>query len=577
MSRFERLVRALVPGRLRTRVALGLALCAVALLGVALAVADGARRFIANAADVERDYRVLDAVERTYSFVKDAESAQRGLLLTGEEQYERAFQAGAWAARAALREVREVVAPYPDQVVRAERLESLVFARLEAAEAVAQQYRREGFAAAQAALASSRGPTLMAEIESLRDEMAGVARDSLHERAVRSGDDAFSLQAYTAAGVAASLAIMVVLAVRMLRAMAERGRAERRTCEAHDALEQTVREIAQRGAETRALSDYAGMLQSCRDVPEAVTVTRDAILRIAPDVGTTIYVTRASLDFAEVLADFGDHRAVSAIAFPPQDCWAIRRAQPHAMSDVSMPLRCGHVSAPADGVVAASLCVPLAAQGLVLGAAFFSGEPAALAARRDLLVAATEQLGLALSNLQLQETLRQQTIRDPLTNLYNRRYLEASLERELARCERRGVPLSVLMIDLDHFKRFNDAHGHDGGDALLQHAARALQAQCRAEDIACRYGGEELTLILPEAPAEVAFERAESVRRAIESLQVRVGQRTLGEVTASIGVATFPASAPDTAGLLRAADAALYRAKREGRNRVEADRLLHAS
>jgi diguanylate cyclase (GGDEF)-like protein len=187
------------------------------------------------------------------------------------------------------------------------------------------------------------------------------------------------------------------------------------------------------------------------------------------------------------------------------------------------------------------------------------------------MVAAVEQLSLALSNLRLQDSLRTQSIRDPLTGLYNRRYLEESLTRELARCDRVNKPLSVLMIDLDHFKRFNDTHGHDGGDALLTHAGRVFQAHCRAEDIACRYGGEEFTLILPEVDAERARQRAEEIRLAVEKLDVQHRRERLSSVTTSIGVGTFPDNARAMDELLRRADAALYKAKQQGRNRVVLD------
>jgi diguanylate cyclase (GGDEF)-like protein len=179
-------------------------------------------------------------------------------------------------------------------------------------------------------------------------------------------------------------------------------------------------------------------------------------------------------------------------------------------------------------------------------------------------------LSLALCNLRLQESLRIQSIRDPLTSLYNRRYLEESLEREVVRCGRRNLPMAVMMIDIDHFKRFNDAHGHDGGDALLVQFAALLQAHCRGEDIACRFGGEEFTLIIPETSTETAMARAEQIRAAAENLRVTYQKSQLSPVSVSIGVAGFPKDGQHGDDLIHSADVALYRAKHEGRNRVVA-------
>jgi diguanylate cyclase (GGDEF)-like protein len=181
---------------------------------------------------------------------------------------------------------------------------------------------------------------------------------------------------------------------------------------------------------------------------------------------------------------------------------------------------------------------------------------------------AVEQFSLALANLRLKDVLRQQSIRDPLTGLFNRRYLEESLAREVARCQRRSLPLAVMMLDLDHFKAFNDRHGHGGGDALLAAFARVVQANCRAEDIPCRFGGEEFTLILPEADDALAAQRAGALLRDTANLVVDFQGEHLTRVTASIGIAAMPRHGSNASALIGAADAALYQAKAGGRNRA---------
>jgi diguanylate cyclase (GGDEF)-like protein len=168
----------------------------------------------------------------------------------------------------------------------------------------------------------------------------------------------------------------------------------------------------------------------------------------------------------------------------------------------------------------------------------------------------------------LREALREQSVRDPLTGLYNRRYMQEMLKQNLSRVTRKLHPLGLIMLDIDHFKSFNDTHGHAAGDALLRELGRFLQSRVRMEDVACRYGGEEFILIMPEASLEVAQRRAEQLRAEATELRVRDAGLVIEGITLSIGVALYPlhAQAPDT--LLRAADAALYRAKQEGRNRV---------
>jgi len=166
------------------------------------------------------------------------------------------------------------------------------------------------------------------------------------------------------------------------------------------------------------------------------------------------------------------------------------------------------------------------------------------------------------------ETLRLQAIRDPLTGLYNRRHMEEALARELARAQRGRLALSVLMLDLDHFKRFNDTAGHPAGDALLKQVATVVETRTRKEDVACRYGGEEFVLILPGMPLEVARRRAEELRRAVGEASVEFGGQSLGSVTISVGLACYPQHGVDGLELLSAADKALYTAKERGRNQV---------
>jgi diguanylate cyclase (GGDEF)-like protein len=179
-----------------------------------------------------------------------------------------------------------------------------------------------------------------------------------------------------------------------------------------------------------------------------------------------------------------------------------------------------------------------------------------------------EQVGLCISNLRLREALRNQSIRDPLTGLFNRRYLEETLEREVRRATRSEQSLGVIMLDLDHFQRFNDTYGHEAGDTVLRQTASFLANSVRAEDIVCRFGGEEFIVILPMADLNATRTRAESICSRLRELEVLHDGRPVGRVTASAGVAAYPEHGIVPKALIEAADASMYRAKKEGRDRV---------
>ena len=167
----------------------------------------------------------------------------------------------------------------------------------------------------------------------------------------------------------------------------------------------------------------------------------------------------------------------------------------------------------------------------------------------------------------MRQVLQVQSIKDPLTGLYNRRFMEETLKRELSKATRDAVDLSLIMLDLDNFKKLNDIHGHSAGDAVLRSTASLIMKSIRATDVACRFGGEELIIILPDCSIEDALLRAESIRDSLESMSPTDGVQTFS-VTASFGVASTTRNGTDQTILIQAADAALYKAKRGGKNRV---------
>ena len=223
-------------------------------------------------------------------------------------------------------------------------------------------------------------------------------------------------------------------------------------------------------------------------------------------------------------------------------------------------MKCPHLS---EAAITSSLCIPLTSQEGNLGVLHFQNLPSISLGGREVAekgidplqqLAATvaDHIALALTNLRLRETLRQQAVRDPLTGLFNRRYLEETLERELRRAKRKDTAIGVIMLDLDHFKQLNDTYGHEAGDHVLRTLGDLLQSHVRGGDIACRYGGEEFVLILPESDAAVTLRRAEEFRQGVEALPVFYRGQQLG-VTISLGVAVRPQHGDSGDTLLRAA------------------------
>ena len=170
----------------------------------------------------------------------------------------------------------------------------------------------------------------------------------------------------------------------------------------------------------------------------------------------------------------------------------------------------------------------------------------------------------------LREKLQEQAMHDKLTGLYNRHYVEEWFGLELRRAQRHGRPIAAIMLDIDQFKRFNDSFGHEAGDLVLRELAVVLRRFARKSDVACRYGGEEFLVLLPECPFDAARSKAEQLREEVAKLELRYDDQPLGPVTVSLGVAAFPDHAKESEQLLRCADEALYLAKQSGRNRVVA-------
>ena len=402
-----------------------------------------------------------------------------------------------------------------------------------------------------------------------------VARRMMERQIAGEGPPTFDLEIITKDGQRVALEISNHVISRdgkpvgvqgIARNITERKKTEEALQQAKLNLEAWVHELEQRTRDMTLLSEMGDMLRACLTSDEAYNVIVRVAQQIFPVQAGALFAITASRNLVEAVAVWGDSSLIERV-FSPDECWGLRRGRVHSVEDTSVGLLCKHLPhPPPEGY----LCIPMMAQSEALGILYLA-QPAharLTEAKQRLALAMAEHIAMALSNLKLHETLRSQSIRDPLTNLFNRRFMEESLDLELRRAARNQRPLGVIMLDLDRFKHFNDTFGHEAGDALLRELGVLLQTNIRGEDIACRYGGEEFTLILPEGSSEVIRQRAEALREAIKNLEVLHRGKPIGRITASLGVAIFPEHGRSGLDLLHAADTALYQSKDAGGDHV---------
>jgi diguanylate cyclase (GGDEF)-like protein len=313
------------------------------------------------------------------------------------------------------------------------------------------------------------------------------------------------------------------------------------------------------------LSLACDLIQSAADLEDAIPLIASAGQGLFSDNPGAMFLFRASRDLLEPVCTWGG--LLQAAAFQPQDCLAVRLGHPHRLEPAETSPRCRH----GDGGGGGSVCIPMSAEGVVIGVLTCRLlEPDR--AKNDLVVEiarmAAERFALAIANLQLRQRLRDVSVRDALTGLYNRRFANELLAREFGRANREGTTLCVMMLDIDHFKSFNDTYGHEIGDRLLESVGQLLQSSFRGSDVCCRYGGEEFLIVLPNSNLPGTIKRAEKLREDMKKIAFIYKGAMVGSVTCSIGLAGYPDPVTDPEALVAAADAALYEAKGAGRDRV---------
>lgn len=563
---------------------------------------------------VTHSAEVIETMDDALSALREAESGQRGFVLTRNASFADPADARLAVSRQAMNHLVELTADNPTQNMRAHELRSLMDRRIIMLRGTLVDARGGDFDKARSIIASGTGRDLMAMV-SLRVDSFLAEERALRLTRIDAADRRLTWVRQLAL-IGGPIIALTILSVSLLliwgirrpagvirRAMtalgegergtrvtavmgshefaelasgynemadqlqavvADQGRSEAELKAAHAELMRNSDVLRERGGVIELLGGMAHRMQAARTDEELAQVIRVFVPRVLPGIAGGLYAHNNSRNLLVPIAGWGGY-VPRADGFAPDQCWALRRGQSHFVAEPGGDIVCAHVDP--DAIYH---CEPLLAGGEVIGTLYLEG--VVENESRFRLTVMAENISSALVNHRLQRGLREQTIRDPLTGLFNRRYMEEALTIEIARARRSGVPLSAVMCDVDHFKRFNDEFGHDAGDVVLQAVANEMRSRFRDGDIVCRYGGEEFAVIAPGTTAQALAGRVEDVRKGITEIVLRHGGRALGSTSMSFGIATWDENmAGDGAALLQLADAALYRAKREGRNRTVID------
>lgn len=318
--------------------------------------------------------------------------------------------------------------------------------------------------------------------------------------------------------------------------------------------------------EVQLLGELNEWLQSSRSLKELFDMVSRFMTHILPSAEGSVYVYSNSRDVLDGCASWngGSHKE----HIHPEECWGLRRGRTYEYGASEIDFVCEHAE-PHDG--RDYFCFPILAHGETVGLMHLRAateDCEAFRKSKKLAQMCAEQISMAIANVRMRDQLHDQSVRDPLTGLFNRRHMTETLRKGISTSQNSGAPLSLIAVDVDHFKKFNDNHGHDAGDMVLRAVGAVLEQACDGEEVACRMGGEEFTLLLPGVMQEDVMTKAEHLRQAVEAITVRYGEKALPRITISLGVAHYPAHGTMPQDLMRASDDALYDAKAKGRNQV---------
>lgn len=524
---------------------------------------------------VTHSLHVDTALRDTMSQLLDAETGQRGFLLTGRAPYLQPYYTALTQMRQSRAALGNALSQDPSALAPLEVLDKAIAAKLQDLDrTVSLKSEGRSDEAVQLILEDTGNQTMIA----VREALQVLEADQVRRKNTQQAQDEREIKnnyLTLGASILINLLLLIGLVQRFRNATTQGDVAQRVMDERNVELSRLLAAAATRNEQVQLLSELSRFLQSCAGMDEAVGLLKQHLPPLMRAGDGALYLM--AVEHNQLRRSFTWGNKVYADSFEPGDCWAARLGQPFRQPVQSGSASCAHLQSAHSSAQDNIQCLPLRAHGELLGMLVLEADVAAdpgenleiEGSRRF----ALEQVGLSIGNLKLRESLRQASMRDALTGLYNRRFFDESSQREVKRAARQQVKggyagLAVMMIDIDHFKRFNDQHGHEVGDQVLREVAQVLQGQTRGSDVAARYGGEEFTIVLADITPELALGRAQRVCRAVEKLALHSSGKDVGTVTISIGLAHFPVDGSTVEALLSAADKALYEAKNAGRNRV---------
>jgi diguanylate cyclase (GGDEF)-like protein len=530
---------------------LGFAGSLTVILAVAWLSYQSIRQMARRADWVRHTMEVVAQDERVRTSLRSLESAQRGFLLTGELGSADRIEDVADQLRSSIEALGQLTGDNPGQQERVAKLRDAAEKRIKFAEGLVMIRQQIGDAAAITQFQNGEGLRFSREA----DALVSVVRKE-EERLLNERQNSVNLTQQRTADLLALLSACTVVLLTLKFVFIER----------------RLRVMQITNQEMSFLRHFVEELQICSSTTDALKSIEHQLQRLlgADCCGQTSLIN-PSRDIVETLVAWGDDSLREDI-FRPDACCALRKGSPYLLLNPADGLSCAHLG---KRVNKSYIAFPLSAYGETIGVVhlFFeemkSARIWAEGEHQNFLIEVMEQVALTLAGLRLREALQAQSIKDPLTGTFNRRYMESTLDRELLRARRKGSQVGLILVDLDHFKKLNDSYGHQAGDEVLKSAAQVFSRVVRAEDIVCRYGGEEFAIILPDIAHETVCARAESIREAIQNLHVEYNGSLVGPISLSAGVALSAADVYRASELIRNADTQLYRAKRLGRNRVE--------
>ena len=502
---------------------------------------------------VQHTQEVLSSLQRASLFAERVEYRARLYTLNADEDDLNRARAAANAFATSASHIRSLVSDNHNQNANAASLESCASQLADSLTGFSQHSTIPTLQVQQC----QKTIGLMADQEQL---LLTERAETSHNRLLKSISTEFFL-------IPVSILCVIVLFALLLRDAIERQRAARDAQRMNDDLAHYVNALEETARESDLMTVGRNELQLCVEVQQVYETAAVSFSRLLPETSGCLYMINSSRNHVEVVSSWGEasHDDFST----PEACCALRSGQPRWRQPGVSEIHCSHFKGTAPSRYH---CRPIIAHGNTIGLLYIQCASDEAIRQVNGHMDAVRQLvqitALAIATLNLRTKLENQSIRDALTGLFNRHFMQISLEREMVRAHRRKQIMAVLMLDVDHFKTFNDTHGHAAGDEVLKAFAEVFKSNVRAEDIVCRYGGEEFTIILPDTTVKGACDRADSIVSAISDLKIQFGQHTFDGFGVSIGVAFYPGDGDTYDQVLQHADAALYEAKHNGRNQV---------